>query len=169
MLEVLGRNEFGYIDIILNGSPVSVPDDMTNRHRRMVAKWESEGNTIPDRQEPAPVSADIEAERDERLAAGFTYDFGDVRGEHRIGTTEVDMKGWDEVTTIANAAIDSGNASFEIDILTNTGPVRVTAQEWQTILLAAASFRQPIWQASFALAAMDPIPTDYATNENYWS
>lgn len=38
--------ENGSIQVIANGSSYSVPDDMGNRHRRMLAEWEAEGNTI---------------------------------------------------------------------------------------------------------------------------
>lgn len=117
---------------------------------------------------PAPITpAQVIAERSRRLALGFDYDFADTRGVHRIGTTPDDMRGWDEVTTWASAAIALGNSSSTLQILTDTGPVTVTALEWQSILAAATAFRQPIWGASFALQAMDPIPQDYAAAE-YW-
>lgn len=118
---------------------------------------------------PPPVSANaVIQERERRLALGFDYDFADARGVHHIATTAADMKGWDEVTMIANAAINAGAPTTAILILTATGPVTVTAAEWQQILLASGAHRQPIWQASFALQAMDPIPADYTDNA-YWS
>jgi hypothetical protein len=115
----------------------------------------------------APTPADVIAERERRLALGFAYDFEDERGVHHIATTPEDMKGWDEVTMLANAAINAGVAATEILILTSTGPVTVTAAEWQQVLLASANFRQPIWQTSFALQAMDPIPAD-VTDDVHW-
>lgn len=117
--------------------------------------------------EAVVVKADVIRERDRRLSLGFDYDFGDERGVHRIGTTEEDRKGWQEVTDASNAAINSGLPNAEIKISTDTGEVVITAQEWQSILMASAAFRQPIWQASFVLTAMDPIPTTYAFDENW--
>ena len=119
---------------------------------------------------PAPPisAAAVIEERERRLSLGFDYDFGDARGVHHISTTPSDMKGWDEVTMIANAAINAGLPNTDILILTATGPVTVTATEWQQILLASGARRQPIWQASFALQAMDPIPPDYAA-DHYWT
>jgi hypothetical protein len=114
-----------------------------------------------------PTVDDVIAERARRLALGFDYDFGDERGVHRIGTTDNDMKGWDEVTKISNAFLAIGENDATIQIETNTGPTQVTALEWQYILIAAAQFRQPIWLASFALQKMDPIPEDYA-DDSYW-
>lgn len=106
-------------------------------------------------------------ERRRRLSEGFTYDFGDPRGIHHIGTTEDDLIGWDEVTKFAQAAISAGLPSQPISIVTNTGPMTTTAIEWQSVLLAAAQHRQPIFAASFALQAMDPIPADYADDSRW--
>jgi hypothetical protein len=106
----------------------------------------------------------IITERERRLALGFDYDFGDSRGIHRIGTTPEDRKGWEEVTDASNAAIALGNTEKSINIFTDTGPVQITAMEWQQILSAATTFRQPIWQASFLLNEMDPKPSNYLTH-----
>lgn len=85
---------------------------------------------------------------------------------HRIGQTAADLAGWSEVTTAAQTAINLG-ASTSIGIVTDTGPGMVTPLEWQAILTAAPAYRQPIWAASFALQAMDPIPADFA-GDSYW-
>jgi hypothetical protein len=115
-----------------------------------------------------PGSAEaVICERERRLACGFDHDFGDARGVHRIGTTEQDRKGWDEVTTAANTAMLLGDPGFEIAIETDTGPAIVTAAEWLGVLVAAGQFRQPIWAASFALLAMEPIPGDLA-DDSHW-
>lgn len=115
-----------------------------------------------------PTVADVLAERDRRLSLGFSYDFGDARGLHQIGTTSADMTGWDEVTKVAQAMIATGAATATIEIITNTGPATVTASEWMAILLAAGAHRQPIWQASFVLQDMSPIPSDYAA-DSHWA
>jgi hypothetical protein len=125
---------------------------------------------IPVKQ-PVPVNtattpADVSAERDRRLALGFDYDFGDARGVHSIGTTKGDEEGWDEVTKIALSRNATGSTD-PINIMTDTGPAVVTPLEWLAVLEAAAAFRQPIWQASFVLQAMDPIPPDYA-EDSHW-
>ena len=127
---------------------------------------------IPEPEPYVPSHADMTnmviAERERRLALGFDYDFGDGRGIHNIGTTTQDMKGWDEVTKATQALCALGYGSAPVTIVTNTGPATITAMEWQQILVAATQFRQPLWAASFALQAMDPIPDDY-TNDIYWT
>lgn len=117
--------------------------------------------------EPETLLAAIERERARRLAGGFDYNFGDSRGVHRIGTNEADERGWDKVTKLASALIASGNSSVTISVVTDTGPVLVTAMEWQFILIAAGQFQQPIYAASFALQTMNPIPQD-VENPEYW-
>lgn len=118
---------------------------------------------------PLPIAVTPElivAERERRLELGFDYDFGDARGVHHIGTTESDMKGWGEVTQGAGAAVALGMGSAPIGIVTDTGPVTITALEWQAILLAASAARQPLWTASFVLQAT--LPDDYA-DDGHWA
>jgi len=114
-----------------------------------------------------PDENDVADERARRLGVGFQFDFHDERGVHFINTSAADMAGWDEVTKIANALIMSGEPNRTIDIKTGTGPVRLTAMDWQQILIRAGQVRQPIFAASFALQAADPIPADYK-DDKYW-
>lgn len=145
-----------------------IPKDESNKDYQEYLEWVSNGG-IPD---PFVISREVMienvlSERARRLALGFDYDFGDARGIHRIGTTEQDMKGWDEVTKVTNAMIALNDTTSTINIVTNTGPTSVTAMEWQQVLIAAGIFRQPIWAASFVLQSMDPIPLDYM-EDIYW-
>ncbi len=77
------------------------------------------------------------------------------------------MIGWDEVTKLAQALINAGQANVEITIATGTGVAVVTPAEWQGVLIAAAQFRQPIWGASFALENTSPIPENYTSDEHW--
>ncbi|MDQ0422284.1 hypothetical protein J2045_003332 [Peteryoungia aggregata LMG 23059] len=54
MIIVHGFNETGEIVAAIDGSLYFIPDDMANGHRRMIAEWEGEGNTIPPYQPPPP-------------------------------------------------------------------------------------------------------------------
>jgi hypothetical protein len=117
-----------------------------------------------------PVTVDdLLIERDRRLALGFDYDFTDSRGIHHIGTAPGDMEKWvGEVTPIAQAYLNLGTPSAQIEIQTETGLVSVTALEWQSILAAAMNTRQPVYQGYFTLKTMDPIPVDFAADQ-YWT
>ena len=133
-----------------------------------VLAFRSTGGTI-DPYEAQPITtADVQIERERRLALGFAFDFGDERGVHTIGTTDADMAGWQEVTTLAQARL-ALNDTTPIAVVSDTGPALVTPLEWMSVLEAAAAFRQPIWAGSFWLQAQDPIPDDYATNDAYWT
>lgn len=151
--------EWSGIPCHLDGERLIVDSD-TEIARRVVA-WLAAGNTPTAYSPPAPTAADVAAERDRRLAGGFSYDFGDARGVHVFATTEADLRGWRDVSDYAAALRANGDTVTTIAILTDTGATAVTAAEWADILIAAAAFRQPIWAASFALQAMDPIPADY--------
>ncbi len=132
-------------------------------------KYDGQGTLISevDIPDPPPTEDDVIAERERRLALGFVYNFGDARGVHHIGTTKADLDGWDEVAKGTQAAINLGAPSTTVDIVTDTGPVTVTALEFQMIMAAATAVRQPIWAASFALQAMTPIPGDYADDARW--
>lgn len=119
-------------------------------------------------EKPDPTAADVIVERVRRLGLGFDHDFGEERGVHHIGTTEADLVGWGEVTQFAQAVVGSGIGETPINIVTDTGPVTLTAQEWLGVLIHAAQVRQPIWTKSFELQAMEKIPLDYE-DEKWWS
>lgn len=124
----------------------------------------------PEAPEPGPLTPDdVVAEQRRRLALGFDYDFGDVRGVHHIATTEQDMQDWQEVTTWATLMKLTGDTTATLMIATSTGIAEVTADDWLAVLAAGTASRQPIFQGAFWLMAQDPVPTDYATNEAYWS
>lgn len=134
-----------------------------------IAQWNGNGWTVLDQRPtpPAPTVSDVRTERDRRLAAGFDYDFEDARGVHTLATTPSDMDKWQEVTDNANALVNLNRGSETINILTETGLVSVTAIEWQSILVGASQFRQPVYQVYFTLKASDPIPADY-TDDAHW-
>jgi hypothetical protein len=133
-----------------------------------VLAWRAEfGDDAATAYTARPTADAVVTERKRRLSLGFDYDFGDKRGVHRIGTTEADLVGWDDVTKVAQAAINLDAPYAPIKIVTDTGPVEITAMEWQSILLAAGQARQPIWQKSFELQAMDPIPANHK-DDKYW-
>lgn len=146
------------------------PNDVEEHSRDLFAAAVATGNVAP-YVPPAPPAAtvdDVAAERDRRLSSGLRYDFGDERGIHQLGTTDADMRRWmDEVNPLAQACINIGQPEATIGISTNTGPATITAMEWQHILIAAGQHRQPLYAASFALQAMDPIPADYADDQHW--
>lgn len=61
-MRVIGFTVYGEIRVMLDGSEdeTLVPNDMSNRHRQMIAEWEAAGNTIPPYTPPAPTIDDYE-------------------------------------------------------------------------------------------------------------
>lgn len=116
---------------------------------------------------PTPEMLTEEVNR--RLSLGFDYDFGDERGVHHFGTTPGDMTRWmQEVTPLAQAAMNMNKPDRIIGIKTDTGLVEVKASEWWLVLDAAAAWRQPLYSSYFALKSLPNLPADYATNNSYW-
>jgi hypothetical protein len=111
---------------------------------------------------------EIAFERERRLNAGFDYQFKDKRGVHRIGASDADWSGWQEVHVQATKAMMRGKPKTAIAIVTDTGPVSVTAEEWLDILDAIEAFRQPVVLAAFRLSALKSIPADL-TLDIHWS
>lgn len=46
MIETVKYDANGALIAVIDGVEMTVPDDLENRHRRMIADWEAEGNTI---------------------------------------------------------------------------------------------------------------------------
>lgn len=46
-MDIHGFTQSGSIDATIDGIRMTVPDNMANRHRLMIAEWEAAGNTIP--------------------------------------------------------------------------------------------------------------------------
>jgi|GEM_PF-5980116 len=60
MIEAARYTASGIIIATIDGVEMSVPDDMANRHRQMIAEWEAEGNTIEPYVPPPPTLEDYE-------------------------------------------------------------------------------------------------------------
>lgn len=81
-MNVLGYTESGAIRVEIDGIEMTVPDDMGNRHRQIIAEWEAEGNTIPAYIEPSPilpvvtpsVFATAKLSIDDGVMSGFSVD-----------------------------------------------------------------------------------------------
>lgn len=80
MIESARYTESGSIIAVIDGVQVTVPDDMANRHRQMIADWEAEGNTIEPYVPPPPTLDDYEqaiqahidaTAREKKYANGF--------------------------------------------------------------------------------------------------
>jgi hypothetical protein len=57
---VHGYTQFGDIEATIDDIRVFVPDNLSNRHRQMIAEWEALGNTIPPYVPPEPVPAEVD-------------------------------------------------------------------------------------------------------------
>lgn len=171
-MEIHGYTQSAAIDVTIDGVRMTIPDDMANRHRQMVAAWESEGNSVPPYIAPTPSAAEVNAERDRRIHAGFsfggkTYAF-DPSSKQRVTGAG----------TLAGFAIAAGAQPGEMLWHGGQQPFRwiaddntLTEMDAQTCFAfgqAAAAHEEAHIFAARAIKDMSPIPADYATNESYW-
>jgi hypothetical protein len=170
-MEIHGYTETGAIEATIDGVRLTVPDDMANRHRQMVAEWEAAGNTIPAWEPPAPTGADVNAERDRRIAAGFTfdgklYDF-DSRAKANIsGAAQLAFMAVVAGAEPGNFRWHGGEVNFDW-IAGDNSTVSMDAQTVIAFGRAAAHHEQAHIMIARGLKDMDPIPADYA-DDTYW-
>ncbi|NNV22096.1 DUF4376 domain-containing protein [Ochrobactrum pseudogrignonense] len=164
-------NEHGSIVAVIDGAEMSVPDDMANRHRAMLAEWEAGGNTIEPYSPPPPSAADVDAERDRRIAGGFS--FGGVvyqtRGEDRENIAGA--------ATAALAAIMNGAQAGDLrwhggdtDFVWIAADNSIHTMDAPTMFAfgqAAMEHKQNHIFAARALKDSESIIADYA-DDQYW-
>ncbi|QKV17865.1 DUF4376 domain-containing protein [Oricola thermophila] len=161
----------GTIIAIIDGKQVSVPDDPSNRHRRMIAEWEASGGVIQPYQTPAPTAADVNAERDRRIADGFMfngvqYQSGPEDRENIAGAATAALG------AIMNGAQPGdyhwhGGSSDFVWIAADNTEHAMDAQTVYAFGQAALAHKQAHIFAARALKDSDPIPADYA-DDQYW-
>ena len=116
----------------------------------------------------SPASADINAERDRRIAAGKTFtvsSYGDipVSGD---ATTQLNL------LALKDTARDLKVASVTAAVIpyrdADNAQHMLTADQIIELVDAGKSHVQMLYSASWTLKAMDPIPADFA-DDSYWS
>jgi len=170
-MEIHGYTQTGVIHATIDGIRMTVPDDMANRHRQMIAAWEEEGNTIPAFEAPALDSSDLNAERDRRIAAGFTFqgrlfDFDNRAKANIAGAAQLAF-----MAIVAGAQPEdlfwNGGLSPFAWIAADNSLVTMDAQTVVEFGRTAAQHEQSHIFAARALKDMEPIPHDY-TDDSYW-
>lgn len=155
-MEVHGYTEKGSILATIDGTTLPVPDYAGNRHRRMIAEWEAQGNTIPAYSPPA-VTVDMVRQEGARRLAALVADY-----------TELERETWKGQLEEARVVLDGGSSDL-LDTL--AAPRSLTATEMATVIVGKAdAFKTAsgaILAAQEALLNMDPIPADY-TDDTRW-
>ena len=152
-MDIHGYTAGGTIDATIEGKRVTVPKNMGNRHRRMIAEWEADGNTIPAYAPPAPTAADVRGE-----AARVMKDLaGDYLDEER--------ETWPTQVAEARAVLADPEALTPMlgplaDARGLTMPEMAERVLGLSDALAAPTGR--VLAAQARLLAMDPIPANYA-------
>jgi hypothetical protein len=137
----------------------------------LIAGWEAikaERN-----QQPAPTSAQVNAERDRRMYSTFTFEgvvyacdnlsMGRITGAATLGGFAAGAG-----SPVGNLRWHGGSVDFAW-IAVDKSQTPMDAQTSFAFGHAAAVNHSTHIFAGAALKAMNPIPQDYATNESYWS
>lgn len=168
---VHGYTANGAIWAVIEGVEVFVPDSVGNRHRQLIAEWEAAGNTIPAYTPPGPTAAEVNAERDRRISAGFTFDgkrFAfDPDSKQRV-TGAATLAGF----AIAQGAAAGyllwhGGATPFVWIADDNTLVEMDAPTCFAFGQAAAAHETAHIFAARQLKDISPIPADYA-DDTHW-
>lgn len=171
MIENARFNASGLIVAVIDSLEVTIPDDMGNRYRVMIAEWIAKGNKIAPYVPPLPTSSEVDRERDRRIDGGFS--FGGVVYQSR---TE-DRENLSGAATAALAAMmggaqagnyrwHGGPSDFEWIASDNTTHP-FDAQSMFALGQAAMAHKQAHIFAARAIKDADPIPADFA-DDKYW-
>lgn len=140
-MNIHGYTQHGAIDVTIDGTRMTVPDDMGNRHRQMIAEWEEQGNTIPDFVPPPIDVAEVKAEAGRRIEA--------IMKPHQQANFQ---------------------AQFAESVIMHGPDVSKWPENLQQTLSAAMSKWAEIKRLrtrSDEIEQMDPIPADFR-NDSYW-
>lgn len=147
------------------------PDDtapLAEAIRKMV---EEQAIEIASYVAPAPTKDQVSAERERRLSLGCTVTLSSGQGPIPVQTRdEVDHRNLLTLESQAMKAVIAGapQTSFPFrDADDKTW--NLTALEMMDMTAKVAAFGAGIFAKSWALKTMDPIPSDYATNDAYWA
>ena len=131
--------------------------------------WDGSDWTVEDL--PPPTSADVDAERDRRIAAGFTFagKFYQTRPDDReniMGASTAALAAIINGASPGDYRWHGGDADF-VWIAEDNSEVPMDAQTMFAFGQAAMAHKQALIFNARALKNMDPIPADY-TDDAYW-
>lgn len=119
---------------------------------------------------PAPTAADVHAEMQARIAAGFTYDFGGGIGVRTLDCrNDHDEKNWLGGLALCQTLIGAGQGAAPVGVRDAANQnFETTAAGLAAALTAMLLWRKSYLDAAWALKdAGGGIPADY-TDNGYW-
>lgn len=164
---VHGYTQLGVIEATIDDHVLTIPDDMANRHRQMIAAWEAEGNTIPPYVAPVPSSTLVNAERERRIAAGALIAVPGV-GAIPVTGREEDQRNLQGLAIGAQLRVQVGDTSTVVPFRDGVNQMHyLTPPQVLDLWKGAASYVSAVYQSSWTIKALDPIPPDFR-DDFYW-
>ena len=170
-MEIHGYTQTGQIDATIDGQRMTVPDNMGNRHRKLIMDWEEEGNEIPAYQPPTITNINVNTERDRRIQDNFMFngvkfDFDSNSKANISGAAQLAFMSVVSGAQAGDLRWHGGDYDFVWLSKDNT-PVPMDAQTVINFGKAAANHESTHVFAARALKNMETIPQDY-TDDKYW-
>lgn len=161
----INHPEFGWIPFHAKEDDNGAAFDVPAMIAEMVASGQVDAYVEPSHS--APTSADVNAERERRLFVG--KGFTPTGHGTPVMVNALDEPNLTGLATVALAQINAGNGSTTITWRDNNN-VSHTLTYYQVVELhaQAAEYKQQLYNASWILKDIDPIPTDY-TDDAHWT
>ncbi|CDN54764.1 Hypothetical protein RG1141_CH24260 [Neorhizobium galegae bv. officinalis bv. officinalis str. HAMBI 1141] len=128
--------------------------------------------------DPSPASADVDAERDRRITAGFVFDGvlyqsdkearENIMGAHKAASDAMMLFGAQAGNFAWRKLLDPAGPEVFEWIASDNSRVPMDAQTVLRFGYAALAHKASHIFATSDLKSMDPIPADFATNPVYW-
>ncbi len=152
----------------VDGVEMTVPNDQANRHRKSIADWEADGNSIA----PFVPSTDgltVNGERDRRVASGFTASVSAGSDVFPVDTRNLDdwanIQGLVTYAQVLLATSPTTSINFrDADNVVQT----LTPGEMIEVGLQALAHKQGHYDAAWTLKSTEGgVPADFAEDQ-YW-
>ncbi|QIG77293.1 DUF4376 domain-containing protein [Rhizobium phage RHph_TM39] len=160
--------ESGSIQADIDGQTFVIPDDMGNRYRQMVEDWVNQGNEIAPYAPPRPTSNQINAERERRIAQGISIQVTGIGTIPITGTTQ-DTRNLQSLFSVASSRIAMGDTTTITPFRdANNATQNLTPGQIVELFLKSTAYVSYLYDKSWTIKAMDPIPYNFADDE-YWT
>lgn len=157
------------INAVIDGVAWSVPNNPSNSMRQSITDWlaADPANKIGNFMDPI-TNDDVNQERDRRIQVGATFTIAPSVTVYVTGS-DADARNLTNLALAAQLRLASGdNATLTTFRDGNNVDHDLTPSQMLSLWQQSANYVSVLYEKSWAIKAMTPIPADFATN-SYWS
>lgn len=154
-------NQNGTISATISGQEMTIPDEMSNRHRQMISEWEAEGNTIEPWVQPLPTNGDVNSERARRLELGTVVSVTGYATPIYVQGRDEDTRNLQGLATAAFARMSQGDTTTITTFRDGYNDMHdlTPSQVWE-LWSISSNYVKELYAASWAIKEMVPMPAD---------